>query len=111
MGQWLDFKRNMVVFGRSGNPDGIHLQTVGIPKAVANKTVPNVVGLSYSAAQTAITAVQLSMSATGNIASGNVLSQSPVAGTVVPKGYSVVVNFVFVASKSFSTGFYQPGFF
>jgi hypothetical protein len=63
MGQWLDFKRNMVVFGRSGNPDGIHLQTVGIPKAVANRTVPNIVGMTYPNAQAALTAVGLSMDA------------------------------------------------
>jgi hypothetical protein len=60
---WLDFKRNMVVFGRSGNPDGIHLQTVGIPKAVADRTVPNIVGMTYPNAQAALTAVGLSMDA------------------------------------------------
>jgi beta-lactam-binding protein with PASTA domain len=111
MGQWLDFKRCMVVFGRSGNPDGIHLQTVGIPKAVANRTVPNIVGLTYANAQQNLTALQLSMSATGNIAVGNVVSQSPVAGAVVPKTYSVIANFAVVQSQSFSNGFQQIGFF
>ncbi len=58
--------------------------------------VPNVVGLRQSAASTAITAASLAIGSTSQqssttVTSGNVISQSPVAGTQVAAGSAVSV--------------------
>ena len=87
---WLDYKRNQVTFDRSWNPSHGHLQAVGIPKAVANVSVPNLVGLTKAAAITALSAVNLGHNDCGGV-SATATSQTPIAATLVPKGYSVNV--------------------
>ena len=64
------------------------------PSAAPQVTVPNVVGLAQSAAQSAITTVGLAVgaatqAASDGVAKGSVISQSPPAGTSVAKGSAV----------------------
>jgi hypothetical protein len=75
-------------------------------QTVTDKTVPNVVGMTSSAAQAAITAAGLSTGsfATGTVTnsasnSGKVESQSPAAGTAVSSGTSVsLIMWYYVSS-------------
>jgi hypothetical protein len=60
----------------------------------SNVTVPNVVGLTQAAATTAITAAQLVLgsvttASSGTVPAGDVISESPAAGTSVAKGSAV----------------------
>jgi hypothetical protein len=61
---------------------------------VAMKTVPNVVGKTQAAASSALTSVGLTVGTitqaySSTVASGNVISQSPVSGTSVASGSAV----------------------
>jgi hypothetical protein len=90
----LNYKRNVNYF-TEGNPERSYphvLNTIGIGKAVLNATVPNVVGLSFSAAQSAITSANLAMDSFGDT-SQVAASQSPAANTVVAQHSSVNVLF------------------
>ena len=88
----LTTARNGVVIGNGGNPDHGNLQTVGLGKAVANKTVPTVTGLSYAAALSAAATATLGLNATGNFAVGLCVSQSPAPAASVPTGYTIISN-------------------
>jgi hypothetical protein len=82
---YLTNKRCVIV---APNPDRARLKTKTIAKAVANRTVPNIVGMALAAAQSACTAVQLGLTTFGDT-STTVVTQSPIATTVVPANSSV----------------------
>jgi beta-lactam-binding protein with PASTA domain len=88
----LTTARNGVVIGKGGNPNHGNLQTVGLGKAVANKTVPTVTGLSYAAALSAAATATLGLNPTGNFTVGLCVSQSPAATTSVPTGFTIIAN-------------------
>ena len=88
MGRLLDLKRCEVNSGPNGNPENGILQTVGIPKAVLNISVPNIVGMTRVNAIAACTAVNLGCFQLGG-AGATVNSQSPAAGAQVAKGFAV----------------------
>jgi len=89
----LNYKRNVNLFNH-GNPDTYDrvLNTIGIGKPVFNVVVPNVVGMTYSNALTALTTANLAMTSFGDIAQV-ATTQSPIAtSTVAPES---IVNVIF----------------
>jgi len=79
--------------------------------------VPNVVGMTQTAATTAITAVSLATGAvteqySGSIPAGNVISQNPATGTIVNIGSDVnlVISRSTVGADAFYEGFANPPF-
>jgi len=85
-------------------PEGATVRViVSSGKGASEVTVPSVSGLSRSAAEAALSAVGLTASMTespsDSVAKGMVITQSPVAGTVVPEGTKVLL----VISKGPST--------
>lgn len=72
-------------------------QSFTITVKVVNVTVPNVVGLSQAAAQTAITGANLTVgtitqASSATVPAGNVISQNPVANTSVAKNTAVALE-------------------
>jgi RHS repeat-associated protein len=72
-------------------------QSFTITVKVANVTVPDVVGLTQAAAQTAITGANLTVgtitqSSSANVPAGNVISQNPVANTSVAKNSAIALE-------------------
>jgi len=77
-------------------PQGSAVNLV-VSSGVQGATVPNVVSQTQAAAQTAITGVGLTVGTvttapSTTVAAGNIISQTPAAGTVIPLGSAV--NFV-----------------
>ena len=78
---------------RDAGERGIGGQSGGVDRTGAG-AVPNVVGLTQAAATTAITGAGLVVGtvttpASGTVAAGNVISESPAAGTSVSAGSAV----------------------
>lgn len=88
----FNYARNVNVFQPAKNPDKGTLQRVGIGKAVANISVPSLLGQTLAQAQTTLATLGLGISHTGlDTGTTVVVTQSPVAATMVPKGTTVGV--------------------